>query len=160
MSPDAHLSKWPHLAKPNVPTETRRNETRRSSLEVATPTETKRAHLSQRPHLHRLRKRLCLSARFCHFGRCCLTSCRWNLAPSLPVKFWITDSIRGGQFSGPVWIHSGSILEVQHYQNRAPTIGRVSHGARTCARSARQAACGVVSRHGDVVACRRCTSIM
>ena len=52
------------------------------------------------------------------------TSCRWNLAPSLPVKFWITDSIRGGQFSGPVWIHFGSILEVQHCQNRVPTIGR------------------------------------
>ena len=53
-----------------------------------------------------------------------ITSCRWNLAPSLPVKFWITDSIRGGQFSGPVWIHLGSILEVQHYPNRVPTIGR------------------------------------
>ncbi len=37
---------------------------------------------------------------------------------------------------------------------------RVSHVARTCARRAQQAACGVVSRHGDVVACRRCTSIV
>ena len=37
---------------------------------------------------------------------------------------------------------------------------RVSHVARTCARRAQQAACGVVSRHGDVVACRRCTSMV